>query len=108
MQQDPIFEPDTSLETLINTPLDGSKEQLVTLDAKRLEVELKLAEARKTLSMKKAQYLSPVIKGRTEMDRRINLAGTVKEYQYEHDYYEVMVKLLDSKIELGSSLILNK
>lgn len=105
MNQEPEFKPEVELEDKLHQPLSGDVQQLRELDASRLAIELKLAEARRVLSYKKAQYLAPSMKGQTELDRRVKLKGVVRDFQYHVDYYEAIIKVLDAKLELGRALI---
>ena len=102
---EPLDITEVEVEQLLNQPLDKEGLLAIRVDSARIGVEKKLISAERTLSEKKAQYLTPTYKGITELDRRIKLAGMVKDYQYAVDYYTSLVKLLDTKLELARVFI---
>lgn len=99
------------IEALLTAPLELTKkvlkEQLAILDTHRVSLGVELARTRIILSKKKAQYLMPVMSGRTELDRRSEVAAETADVQFEIDYLETLLASLDAKIALGTAFLGN-
>jgi len=98
------------LEVLLTAPLEMEgtnrlKEQIAELQSYQLPVEMALTNASRELSIAKARQLVPVLKGRTELDRRVELTGNTVDEQHQVDYLNALIKTLDAKLDIGCRLL---